>query len=75
MWLPGEGQYHHSPSWPSHTKSTVSVWRLTPSIAPKLQKIGGHAKEKFRNLQIQCVNYAHEHEIDNPDVAGWTWPY
>ena len=42
---------------------------------PKIQKIGGHAKEKFRNLQIQCVNYAHEHGIDNPDVAGWTWPY
>ena len=42
---------------------------------PKLQKIGGHAKEKFRNLQIQCVNYAHEHGIDEPDVAGWTWPY
>ena len=42
---------------------------------PKLQKIGGHAKEKFRNLQIQCVNYAHEHGSDKPDVAGWTWPY
>jgi xylulose-5-phosphate/fructose-6-phosphate phosphoketolase len=42
---------------------------------PKLQKIGGHAKEKFRNVQIQCVNYAHEHGIDKPDVAGWTWPY
>jgi xylulose-5-phosphate/fructose-6-phosphate phosphoketolase len=42
---------------------------------PKLQKIGGHAKEKLRNLQIQCVNYAHKHGIDEPDVAGWTWPY
>lgn len=42
---------------------------------PKLQKIGGHAKEKFRNLQIECVNYAHEHGIDKPDVADWTWPY
>lgn len=42
---------------------------------PKLQKIGGHAKEKFRNLQIQCVNYAHEHGIDKPEVAAWTWPY
>ena len=42
---------------------------------PKLQRIGGHAKEKFRNLQIQCVNYAHEYGIDKPDVASWTWPY
>jgi xylulose-5-phosphate/fructose-6-phosphate phosphoketolase len=41
---------------------------------PQLQKIGGHAKEKFRNLQIECVNYAHECGIDKPDVAGWTWP-
>ena len=42
---------------------------------PKLQRIGGHAKEKFRNLQIECVNYAHEYGIDKPDVAAWTWPY
>jgi xylulose-5-phosphate/fructose-6-phosphate phosphoketolase len=42
---------------------------------PKLQKIGGHAKEIFRNQQIECVNYAHENGIDKPDVAGWTWPY
>jgi xylulose-5-phosphate/fructose-6-phosphate phosphoketolase len=41
---------------------------------PQLQKIGGHAKEKFRNLQIECVNYAHECGIDKPDVAGWSWP-
>jgi xylulose-5-phosphate/fructose-6-phosphate phosphoketolase len=42
---------------------------------PKLQRIGGHAKEKFRNMQIQCVNYAHQNGIDKPDVASWTWPY
>jgi xylulose-5-phosphate/fructose-6-phosphate phosphoketolase len=42
---------------------------------PKLRKIGAHAKEKFRNLQIECVNYAHENGIDKPEVASWTWPY
>jgi len=42
---------------------------------PKLQKVGAHAKERFRNQQIECVNYAHEHGIDKPDVAAWTWPY
>jgi xylulose-5-phosphate/fructose-6-phosphate phosphoketolase len=42
---------------------------------PKLRNIGAHAKEKFRNLQIECVNYAHEYGIDKPDVAAWTWPY
>jgi len=42
---------------------------------PKLQKIGAHAKEKFQNEQIACRNYAFEHGIDKPDVAGWKWPY
>jgi xylulose-5-phosphate/fructose-6-phosphate phosphoketolase len=42
---------------------------------PRLQKVGVHAKEKFRNKQIECVNYAHEHGTDEPNVAAWTWPY
>jgi xylulose-5-phosphate/fructose-6-phosphate phosphoketolase len=42
---------------------------------PKLQVTGAHAKEKFRNRQIQCVNYAHEHGVDHPEVANWKWPY
>jgi xylulose-5-phosphate/fructose-6-phosphate phosphoketolase len=41
---------------------------------PKLQKVGGHAKEKFRNEQISCRAYAYEHGIDRPDIAGWRWP-
>jgi xylulose-5-phosphate/fructose-6-phosphate phosphoketolase len=42
---------------------------------PRLQKIGAHAKEKFLNEQIACRNYAFQHGIDRPDIAGWTWPY
>jgi xylulose-5-phosphate/fructose-6-phosphate phosphoketolase len=42
---------------------------------PKLQKIGGHAKERFLNQQIECRNYAHENGIDKPEAADWTWPY
>jgi len=42
---------------------------------PRLQKIGGHAKERFLNMQIECRNYAHEHGIDEPKAAGWVWPY
>ena len=42
---------------------------------PRLQKIGGHAKERFRNLQIECQNYAHEYGIDKPEAANWMWPY
>jgi len=41
---------------------------------PKLQPIGGHAKEKLRNRQIACRRYAYEHGIDSPDIAGWHWP-
>jgi xylulose-5-phosphate/fructose-6-phosphate phosphoketolase len=42
---------------------------------PRLQKIGGHAKERFLNQQIECKNYAHQFGIDQPEAAGWTWPY
>jgi xylulose-5-phosphate/fructose-6-phosphate phosphoketolase len=41
---------------------------------PRLQRIGGHAKERFLNEQIECRNYAHEHGVDKPDAADWTWP-
>jgi len=42
---------------------------------PRLQRIGAHAKERFRNLQIECRNYAWEHGIDSPEINGWRWPY
>jgi xylulose-5-phosphate/fructose-6-phosphate phosphoketolase len=42
---------------------------------PKLQSIGAHAKQKFRDMQIDCQNYAYEYGIDKPEVAGWRWPY
>jgi xylulose-5-phosphate/fructose-6-phosphate phosphoketolase len=41
---------------------------------PKLQKIGAHAKERFRNLQIECLMYAHQNGIDAPEITGWKWP-
>ena len=42
---------------------------------PRLATIGSHAKERFRNLQIAAVNYAHENGIDQPEVTSWKWPY
>jgi xylulose-5-phosphate/fructose-6-phosphate phosphoketolase len=42
---------------------------------PRLQRIGGHAKEKFLNQQIECINYAHQFGIDKTEDADWTWPY
>jgi xylulose-5-phosphate/fructose-6-phosphate phosphoketolase len=41
---------------------------------PRIQRIGAHAMEKFRNEQIACRNYAYEHGTDKPAVAGWKWP-
>jgi xylulose-5-phosphate/fructose-6-phosphate phosphoketolase len=41
----------------------------------KLQARGAHAKEKFRNQQIACRHYAHEHGIDKPEIVDWRWPF
>ena len=42
---------------------------------PKLQEIGAHAKEKFRNIQIECRRYAHEYGVDKPEITEWRWPF
>jgi xylulose-5-phosphate/fructose-6-phosphate phosphoketolase len=42
---------------------------------PKLQAKGAHAKESFRNMQLACRRYAHEHGTDRPDVVEWRWPF
>src|SRR5688572_21770520 len=42
---------------------------------PRLQVTGAHAKEKFRNMQIECQNYAYEYGIDKPEARDWKWPY
>jgi phosphoketolase len=36
---------------------------------PKLQVAGAHAKDKFRNEQIACCNYAYENGIDKPEIV------
>jgi xylulose-5-phosphate/fructose-6-phosphate phosphoketolase len=40
---------------------------------PQLQVAGAHAKEKFKNQQIACRNYAHTHGVDLPEVVNWRW--
>ena len=42
---------------------------------PRLQRIGGHAKDHFLNQQIECKNYAHQYGVDKPEAANWVWPY
>jgi xylulose-5-phosphate/fructose-6-phosphate phosphoketolase len=41
---------------------------------PRLQVAGAHVKEKLRNLQIECRNFAHEHGIDRDAERNWKWP-
>jgi xylulose-5-phosphate/fructose-6-phosphate phosphoketolase len=42
---------------------------------PKLRVIGAHTREKLRNEQISCLNYAYEHGIDKPAITEWKWPF
>jgi len=42
---------------------------------PKLRTVGAAAKERCRDLQTECRNYAYEHGIDKPEVVNWRWPY
>jgi phosphoketolase len=41
---------------------------------PKLQRIGAHAKEVFRDLQIACRRHAYEYGINSTEISGWKWP-
>jgi xylulose-5-phosphate/fructose-6-phosphate phosphoketolase len=40
---------------------------------PVLQRIGIHAKERLRNLQIECQRYAREVGADLPEAEAWTF--
>lgn len=42
---------------------------------PSLKVAGAHAKEKFKNMQIDCRNYAYEYGVDKPELLNWKWPY
>ncbi|MEN6386366.1 MAG: phosphoketolase family protein [Phycisphaerales bacterium] len=42
---------------------------------PSLSVAGANVKEKMRNMQIDCQNYAYEWGIDKPEVDNWKWPY
>ena len=41
----------------------------------KLQRIGAHAKEEFRDRQLACRRHAYEYGVDSPEISGWKWPY
>jgi xylulose-5-phosphate/fructose-6-phosphate phosphoketolase len=41
---------------------------------PTLRASGAHAKDKLRDMQLECQAYAYENGIDKPELDGWTWP-
>ncbi len=43
-------------------------------LLPKLQVKGAHVREKVRNQQIECCQYAYKHGVDLPQVDEWVWP-
>jgi xylulose-5-phosphate/fructose-6-phosphate phosphoketolase len=42
---------------------------------PRLRTIGAHARERFRNLQLECRAYAHAEGVDRPSESDWVWPH
>jgi xylulose-5-phosphate/fructose-6-phosphate phosphoketolase len=42
---------------------------------PRLKNTGAHAKEWFRDQQIECRNYAYLNGVDKPEIVNWKWPY
>jgi xylulose-5-phosphate/fructose-6-phosphate phosphoketolase len=41
---------------------------------PSLKVAGAHAKQEFRDKQLECIHYAHLHGTDLPEVNDWVWP-
>jgi len=40
---------------------------------PLLQATAAHTKEWLKTQTIECVNYAHAHGIDKPEIRSWKW--
>jgi xylulose-5-phosphate/fructose-6-phosphate phosphoketolase len=34
-----------------------------------------HLKEQMKNAIFDNMRYAHDHGIDRPEIANWTWPH
>jgi len=41
---------------------------------PRLQVAGAHVKERLRDMQIECSQYAYQYGVDKPEYADWKWP-
>ena len=50
------------------------AWVHLNNRVPKLRERAGHLKEERGNAIIGNPSYAHEHGMDRPEIADWTWP-
>jgi xylulose-5-phosphate/fructose-6-phosphate phosphoketolase len=41
---------------------------------PRFSVLGAHAKQRFRDMQIDAQNYAFENGVDKPEYDDWIWP-
>lgn len=41
---------------------------------PGLLVAGAHVKERLRDIQTECRNYAYENGVDKPEIREWRWP-
>src|SRR2546422_1368688 len=44
------------------------------NVVDLVKVAGAHVKEKLRNMQIDCQNYAYEYGVDKPEIDQWIWP-
>jgi xylulose-5-phosphate/fructose-6-phosphate phosphoketolase len=57
--------------------NNIDRFSLAIDVIDRVEKIrvaGAHAREKFKNMQIECRNFAYEHGIDQPEILDWKWP-
>jgi hypothetical protein len=72
-WQPGA---RRPPAFAGHPAVELRQYGVKPTDGnvPRLQIIGAHVKEKLRNMQIDCQNYACEFGVDKPEIDEWTCP-
>jgi len=42
---------------------------------PRFSVAGAHVKERLRDQQLECRQYAYKHGVDSPEMNEWHWPF
>ena len=59
-------------------ENRIDRFSIAIDVIDRVEKIkvrGAHAKQAFRDRQLECCQYAHEHGVDMPEIEEWVWPY